>query len=334
MRLQMTAVVLCLTCGATLANDTTAELGAGGLIFTRSDTIEMASEDLFISREQVRVAYQFVNTSDADVESIVAFPMPDIAGSPYADIAIPQNEDNFLGFTVTVNGQAVETKLDQRAFAGGIDVTDELRTNGIPLFPADQASDALIAAKSPEQRQDWIVRGMIAVETYDNGDGSGLRDHFAPVWDLKSTYWWRMNFPPGEKMDVRHSYTPSVGGTVAVAFVDNGKVGGPMLESYRQKYCVDRDLEKTIQKAADANDGTAPYSENWLSYILTTGGNWRGEIGKFKLTIDKGEPDTLVSFCGSNVRKTGPTTFEMTADNFYPEKDLHVLFLLKGSDAQ
>ena len=49
--------------------------------------------------------------------------------------------------------------------------------------------------------------------------------------------------------------------------------------------------------------------EQRLDYVLTTGGNWAlGTIGDFKLTIDKGDPENLVSFCGENVKKTGPTT--------------------------
>ena len=68
--------------------------------------------------------------------------------------------------------------------------------------------------------------------------------------------------------------------------------------------------------------------EQRIEYVLTTGGNWAlGTIGDFKLTIDKGEPDNLVSFCGENVRKTGPTTFEMTAKDYYPERDIEILIL-------
>ncbi|TIN17032.1 MAG: DUF4424 domain-containing protein, partial [Mesorhizobium sp.] len=46
-----------------------------------------------------------------------------------------------------------------------------------------------------------------------------------------------------------------------------------------------------------------------------------------KLTVDKGDPKNLVSFCGENVRKVGPTRFEMTAENFYPEHDVDILLL-------
>lgn len=68
--------------------------------------------------------------------------------------------------------------------------------------------------------------------------------------------------------------------------------------------------------------------EQRLDYVLTTGGNWAlGTIGDFKLTVDKGEEANLVSFCGEGVKKTGPTTFEMTAKDYYPYQDLKILIL-------
>ena len=74
-----------------------------------------------------------------------------------------------------------------------------------------------------------------------------------------------------------------------------------------------------LKAAKESKEGYPMLMEQRLDYVLTTGGNWAlGTIGDFKLTIDKGEPDNLVSFCGENVRKTGPTTFEMTAKDYYP----------------
>ena len=43
----------------------------------------MLSENLSISVDEVNVDYVFRNQTEADVEAIVAFPMPDIAGSVY-----------------------------------------------------------------------------------------------------------------------------------------------------------------------------------------------------------------------------------------------------------
>ena len=70
------------------------------------------------------------------------------------------------------------------------------------------------------------------------------------------------------------------------------------------------------------------YWESRIGYILTTGANWSGPIGDFHLTIDKGAPENLVSFCGEGVVKTGPTRFEIRAKDFVPERDLAILFLL------
>jgi hypothetical protein len=67
--------------------------------------------------------------------------------------------------------------------------------------------------------------------------------------------------------------------------------------------------------------------ESWISYVLTTGGNWYGPIKKFTLTVDKGDKANFVSFCGTGVKKIGPTSFRMTATDFYPERDLDILLL-------
>src|SRR6266446_10273557 len=74
-----TALVLA-ACAATpaSANDSTAELATGGLIFVHNDNVEMRSEDLAISAKEVNVRYRFFNTSDQPVTVLVAFPMPEI----------------------------------------------------------------------------------------------------------------------------------------------------------------------------------------------------------------------------------------------------------------
>mgnify|MGYP001154680488 FL=1 len=156
---------------------------------------------------------------------------------------------------------------------------------------------------------------------------------WTPVWRLKSTYWWRMSFPAGRQIHVTHRYKPSVGATVATTFLEDGKARGETYELYKTKYCVDASFTRAVEAAAAKSpDRYAPYYETWISYILKTGGNWASNIGKFRLTIDKGSPKNLVSFCGTGVKKVGPTTFEMTAEDFYPERDLDIL-ILKPTEA-
>ena len=52
-----------------------------------------------------------------------------------------------------------------------------------------------------------------------------------------------------------------------------------------------------------------------------------GAIAKFRLVVDKGSTDNLVSFCGEGIKKIGPTTFEMVKTDFWPQKDLDILIL-------
>jgi hypothetical protein len=55
--------VCVITAASARANDSTAETALGGLTFTKSDAISMDSEDLYISRDRVRVKYRFTNTA-------------------------------------------------------------------------------------------------------------------------------------------------------------------------------------------------------------------------------------------------------------------------------
>lgn len=68
---------LALSAAPAFANDSIAELGTGGLILSRSDTVAMESEDLFISPEKVTVGYVFRNNTDKDVDAVVVLPMPE-----------------------------------------------------------------------------------------------------------------------------------------------------------------------------------------------------------------------------------------------------------------
>jgi hypothetical protein len=311
-------------CAPALANDTTAKLDTGGLLFGKSYEISMEKEELFISPEKITVDYVFRNQSDKDVTTIVAFPMPDIVGGPYTMQGIPDDtSDNFLDFSVTMNGLAITPQLQQRVIAAGIDVTDDLVAKGIPLMPHGEEVVERLRKLTEDVRADWISRGIVIPNEYD-----GAPEETLPFWTLRSAYWWEATFPAGEAVPVSHVYKPSLGGTAGVSFYFDGKFNEHIVE-YEHTYCTDAGFKRAVERAAKANpDGYAPYTEMWISYVLTTGGNWAlGTIGDFTLTIDKGSPDNIVSFCGEGVKKIGPTTFQMKAKDYYPERDVNVLIL-------
>jgi hypothetical protein len=315
-----------------LANDSTAELGAGGLIYVNTEEIEMRSEDLFISMDEVRVRYEFVSVSDHDVSTLVAFPMPDIKGGIDFMQSVPTEDPvNFLGFRTTIDGQAVEASVQQRVSALGVEQTAVLIELGVPLAPHLAATrDAL--DRLPAEAQDRLVGlGLAGIEEYDAG--KGWERHLAPLWLLSTAFYWQQGFPAGKTVIVEHSYKPSVGSTAGLSFGSKEMRTGPYYEDYARKYCFDRAFLAAVDKR-QRPDGNNALMENRIEYILTTAANWAGTIRSFHLTIDKGSPDNLVSFCGEDVAKTGPTRFEMTKENFYPEEDLAIMILTPAPWAQ
>lgn len=311
------------------ANDTMAVLGAGGLAFTRTDQITMAREDLFISPERVDVKYTYRNTGDTPVTTIVAFPMPKIGGEAEPMVAVPDEQsDNFMGFSVVQDGEEINPDLQQRVFVRGIDFTAEVEAQGIPLQPLSDKTRQAVAQLDEAVLKDWLVKGLVASMDY-----GGEKPEYVPTWELESVYYWETTFPAGQDVEVEHSYTPSVGGTTGLVFLYEGKTS-EQYDDYRARYCLDDDFLKTaikLQKSQNFDTGLY-YFEQWLSYILTTGNNWFGPIGDFHLTVDKGNANNIISFCGKGIKKTGPTTFEMHAKEFVPEKDLDILMLVSSKD--
>ena len=309
------------------ANDSVAEIGIGGIVLARTDAITLAKEDLFLSPTEVTVDYVFHNGTDADITSIVAFPLPDVDFDPETQTSLPTGKnDNFLGFEVTFDGKPIKPELDQRAFSLGVDVTELLRANGIPIYAGDEAVAPALAKLPDNVADDFISRGIITVQSYyESADGPETHERM-PAWSMRSAYWWRATFPAGKDVKVHHRYTPAVGGAAGAYIFDEGKLTDTAV-SYKTDYCLDDQLLATLKKKVN-KDGYLPYSETWIDYILTSGGNWAtGQIGEFKLTVDKGAEKNFVSFCGEGVKKVGPTRFEMKATDFYPEKDISILIL-------
>jgi len=309
------------------ANDTAAELTTGGLVFVVNDQIEMAKEDLFISRDEIRVRYEFFNKGEEDQTVLVAFPMPDIVANHWSPIAIPtEDNENVFDFRTTINGEPVEAELHQYAFAAGIDRTEVLRAKGLPLMPNSEAARAAMEALPLDEQRELFRLGLAVPEAYDAG--AGWTETYWPFWTLKATYSFDAFFPAGQTVVVEHKYLPSVGGTAGVAFLSEPRDGYDPLADYTKKYCLDASFIAAVKRTMRPGEPwSVPFTEAWISYVLTTGANWGGPIGQFRLVIDKGAPENLVSFCGEGVTKIGPTSFEMHKTEFYPQEDLHVLIL-------
>jgi hypothetical protein len=311
-----------LACVPAQANDSTAELATGGLVFTRNPDVEMRAEDLFVSATEIRVRYRFFNNATHDVTTLVAFPMPEIKGDAVSEgnVALPtDNPENILGFSTTADGHPVTTRVEQRVRAQGIDRTDMLRGLGIPLAPhLDRTAKALNQLPAPDSQR-LLRLGLVEIEEYDSGEG--MKKHLEPRWALQTTHYWEQTFPARRELVIEHRYKPSVGTSVGTE---------AETAEHRKRYCIGRDLLRALERARrGAPSDFLPFSEQRIEYILTTGANWAGPIRDFRLVVDKGDPRNLVSFCGNGVKKISPTQFEMRERDFMPEHNLYVLILVR-----
>ncbi len=313
------------------ANDSTAELTTGGLALAKTADIEMRAEDLAISEKQIVVRYRFFNHAAGDETVTVAFPMPDIAWEgPDTNIAVPvPDSPNFLDFHTIVDGSEVVAENEQKAFAGGREITARLKALGAPLAPQRDATSAALDALPPAKQDELVKAGIATPNDYDAG--KGWEHHLAPNWTLRSSFFWRQTFPAGKEVAVEHRYRPSVGETVGT-ILGSPNIDATELSNYETLYCVDKDFIAGARRAQHVDASGAmqtPFFEKRIAYVLTTGANWAGPIGDFHLTVDKGAPDSLVSFCADGVKKVGPTLFEVRHANFAPTQDLHILILYR-----
>lgn len=326
-RIVLAAVAALLLAAPAAANDSTAELAAGGLVLTRTDAIVMKSEELYISADAVRVRYVFLNTSGKDVTTRVAFPMPDIGGPEFFfhNTHIPGGEDpaNLLAFETRVDGKAVKMAVEQKARVGEVDYTAWLTARDVPLALHVDGMIGRLDALSPADQAEAERLGLAVTDEYDAG--KGWEKHFNPAWILKTTFHWEQTFPAGREIVVEHSYRPATGGSVGT-IVGSPFMATPEWAETRDRYCIDSAFLAGVKKAQGAAE-YPPFTEQRIAYVLKTGGNWAGPIGDFRMVIDKGDPANLVSFCASGVKKIGPTTFEVRKTNWTPDRDLSILIL-------
>lgn len=298
------------------ANDSAAALAIGGITMTKSEAIRMDSEDLFVSEKAVRVKYRFTNTSAQDIETLVAFPLPDHTASPVT--SIPDYKE--LNFQTLIDGQPTKLDFMQRAIFNGRDVTERVTRLGLPVMPLFEVFEKALKAL-PKSELDALVRDGLLQNI-----GDAKNPDWENRWVTRTIVTRRQVFPAGRTISVEHSYAPMPGGSVGGAFNREYR-NTPEFAQKRREFCVDNDFIRAFDARQAKLKEPHAYSEVWLAYVLKTGANWAGPIGDFRLVIDKGAADSLVSFCGTGVKKIGPTQFEVRYRNFVPREDLNVLIV-------
>jgi hypothetical protein len=311
-------VVVAACASAALGNGVTSERRAGGLVFKKSDTISIASEDLYLSFYENRVSYIYQSKAAAAQDVTISFPMPEVPVDDSPD-SIVFNDDkiadvrNYMNFKVRVDGREVHARLSEVARLRGQDVTARLKPAGVPLIFSKGGPDAM--QKLSRATADALVKDGL----FERSDGDP--PSYDPKWTYQVVFEWEQSFRPGAtKVDI--SYKPITGDSVD--YGDTYETGRGV-----QRYCVDAAFRSAVQRRKASGGGFDVYT---LGYVLKTARFWSGPIGKFRLVVDKGKPANLVAFCPLNSRKISDTQFEWTATNFSPDRDIEVVFFYAVSN--
>lgn len=300
-----------------LANDSTAVLRSDGLELVSNPWVKIEQEDLRIEAKQIAVRYVFRNTSEEDHTLLVAFPLPDLDGNELADAGIivaKEDSHNFVDFNVWADGVQITPKIELRAYAAGLDVTDDLKREGISLTPY-RADQTAFRKLSPEQLRDFEERGIVRAVSADD---------IQATWTLKTKFYWRQAFPKDKPVVIEHKYVPVVG--LGFYGTDSLKED-PWL---RTDYCLSGDVERQtrdVLRRLTRPEGERYMHRRIIEYILTTANNWHDSIGTFRLTIDTNDTSRFASSCFKGLRKVSPTRYEFTASDFKPSGELKVLFI-------
>jgi hypothetical protein len=316
------AALLALTAPAA-ANDGIAAYGLGGVELARSFDIEIVREDLFISREEVRVRYEFRNTSKADIVSLVAFPLPPFSANSWYDFAVPvEGSPNYVGFTVTVDGKALEPQVQTRATMSGVDITDMLTGLKIPLQLPGLDLDQQLSQLPQPQWQELAQSGAVAAHASER--------ILEALWSIETLFYWKQAFPAGGTVIVEHSYRPIKGGFWVYVNDYRDQRDDPL--GWPVYYCLDEAAHRSLEDLlAQAGEDEQPLAHT-VEYVLMTAHTWAGDIGTFHLTIDTGAPDALLSVCDigfgqTRLQQTGATTYEVTLRDWSPTRDLAILIV-------
>jgi hypothetical protein len=304
------SLALFAACSNGMANDSAASLAAGGIVLETTDRVAMASEDLRISADAVAVDYEFESVSGTPETLMVAFPLPEIDTETLAMDGWPLIADesiNFLNFSLEIDGRSVVPAVQQRAIGpDGADRTKLVMAAGLPISPFGTDLYPQVEALVGTPQLDTLS-SVGLVQVWD--------DWAVPTWKVETIYHWEMTVPATGTLAVAHRYAPAAGGFFHY----------PRAE-WRQEldsWCVGDHEHAGIERLA----GEDPAIVRTVDYILQTASNWAGPIGHFRLAIDKGSPDAIVSLCfDGELNQVEETLFVFEAEDYRPTQDLSIAF--------
>lgn len=324
-------LLICLPCMSARANDTAGYvLPTGGVVFQKQDGIKMKNEALYIRPGQIEVNYLFENTTDKDITTQVFFPLPPIAAVAdyygYTWEALHQ-----FHFKLWVNGKpkkyqtVFNLKQGERAVPAA--------ANSLWKYPEEGLNEPLfherVSAMKEKDRQllidgkflHWGGVFLPNSETgdYEEAEGWTITDWEDKMWTKEISYSWLQTFPAGKTVHIRHTYTPSA------KTINTGMPFSACINPNTWDY---QDFVRIPTPPGTDRLWDKLQAQHYVEYILTTASNWQGFIDDFNLLVES--PLKSVG-CFEGQPFYGEKYFAVSRRYFYPERNLSVDFLEKGS---
>ena len=314
-------LVASLASSAALAAEGAPSIAVGGIVITHENHISIAKEVLTVSQSKVVVDYDFSNISDADINSDLAFQMPD-----YESDQRPPSSQGFEDFKAWVNQKPVQYAIEVKATANGHDYTSLLRSMGIDIQSFGHTYDHKGASQIEQltqKQKDRLLKAGLLVKPND-----------APNWAVRKKYSWTQTFPAHSTTHIRHEYTPALGHSNSIAYATTGDAS--KIDSELASVCPTPELLNALRKGMQQ-----PRHADGIDYVdfnVTTANTWVMPIVDFTLIADpapesrspgsSSSAGNFASFCWDGpVEKAGDNQLRAHMTDFTPIKELRVGFL-------
>lgn len=297
------------------SDDSGAEVTPHGLQFKKIEEISVEREDLFLSKKQIQVSMTFMNHSQTNISTTIAFPIPEYK------YWFDRQRADFKDFNVIVDGNVLDFQTEARAFLNGKEFTKLLQNMNISVhdfgaFEPDSTT-SYFTRLSASQRIELLNAGLV--------DSSGW-----PKWSVKLKYFWSQIFPANTRINIKHSYTPIYG--YQYFMLEDYADGQSQKEVKRDKAflkgdaCLSNNEMKTLISMYTPENHLTPTS--WVSYVLKSALNWKQPIKTFHLVVEKPSDEFISSCYMRYLKQVEANKYEATLENFVPDKDIRIYFYL------
>ncbi|MDK9695580.1 MAG: DUF4424 domain-containing protein [Siculibacillus sp.] len=321
--LGLTVMLLALGGAAYADDETRSPLPLGPFRVPAALDLTIRAVTIEASTTAVRARWEIVAGTDRDVAAVLVQPLPDLSPALTGLDEVAKRKPvgpDFIGVGIEADGKPVKPEIAQRATAAGLDVTERLIADGLPVDPWIAPDiEAKLAALAPDKRRFYAMRGM--AQWFEGGP---------PMWGwtASTVLWWPQTFAAGKAVATTISYAPVTGTALLTEATANRLLDGD---------CRDAAAKAALGKALAAVRAPGPStSVALLDRTLDLNfeaGPTAPAIGRFTLKVARPSPTTLVVSCGLTPTTASATEVSFTATEFSPPASVtvHFIELPKGS---